>query len=61
LSTKKPKIFKKKEKKQLDDEKLILEFLEIRSCLNKFMKKTNMRDLFFKVFGDKTEYLLALI
>ena len=56
---KEAKIFKKKEKKQLEDEKLILDFGDT-FVLNEFMKKTNMRDFFFKIFGDKTEYLLAL-
>lgn len=57
---KEAKIFKKKERKQLEDEKLILDFGDT-FILNEFMKKTNMRDFFFKVFGDKTEYLLSLI
>jgi transposase len=53
-------IFKKKEKKQLKEEKLILDFGDT-FILNEFMKKTTMRDFFFKVFSDRTEYLLALI
>ncbi len=57
---KEAKIFKKKEKTQLKDEKLILDFGDT-FILNEFMKKTNMRDFFFRVFGDRTEYLLALI
>ncbi len=57
---KEAKIFKKKEKKQIETEKLILDFGDT-FILNEFMKKTNIRDLFFKVFGDRTEYLLALI
>lgn len=57
---KEAKIFKKKEKKQLEDEKLILDFGDT-FILNEFMKKTNMRDFFSKVFGDKTDYLLALL
>lgn len=57
---KEAKIFKKKEKKQLKEEKLILDFGDT-FILNEFMKKTTMRDFFFKVFGDRTEYLLALI
>ncbi len=57
---KEAKIFKKKEKKQYEEEKLILDFGDTY-ILNEFMKKTNIRDTFFKVFGDRTEYLLALI
>jgi transposase len=57
---KEAKIFKKKEKTQLEIEKLILDFGDT-FILNEFMKKTKMRDFFFKVFGDRTEYLLALI
>jgi transposase len=57
---KEAKIFKKKEKKQIEKEKLILDFGDT-FILNEFMKKTNIRDLFFKVFSDRTEYLLALI
>jgi hypothetical protein len=57
---KEAKIFKKKEKTQLKDEKLILDFGDT-FILNEFMKKTKMRDFFFRVFGDRTEYLLALI
>jgi transposase len=57
---KEAKIFKKKEKTQIKDEKLILDFGDT-FILNEFMKKTKMRDFFFRVFGDRTEYLLALI
>jgi len=57
---KEAKIFKKKEKKQHDEEKLILDFGDTY-ILNEFMKKTKMRDLLFKVFGEMTESLLALI
>ncbi len=57
---KKAKIFKKKEKKQYEEEKLILDFGDTY-ILNEFMKKTKIRDLLFKVFGEKAEYLLALI
>ncbi len=57
---KEAKIFKKKEKKQLKEEKLILDFGDT-FILNEFMKKTKIRDTLLKVFGDRTEYLLALI
>ncbi len=57
---KEAKIFKKKEKKQHEEEKLILDFGDTY-ILNEFMKKTKIRDLLFKVFGEMTEYLLALI
>ncbi|MCZ7361774.1 MAG: transposase, partial [Candidatus Methanoperedens sp.] len=57
---KEAKIFKKKEKKQFEEEKLILDFGDTY-ILNEFMKKTKIRDTLFKVFGDRTEYLLALI
>lgn len=56
---KETKIFEKKDKK-LEDEKLILDFGDT-FILNEFMKKNNMKDFIFKVFGDKTEYLLTLI
>jgi hypothetical protein len=57
---KEAKIFKKKEKKQYEAEKLILDFGDTY-ILHEFMKKTKIRDTLYKVFGDKTEYLLALI
>ncbi len=57
---KEAKIFKKKEKKQHEEEKLILDFGDTY-ILNEFMKKTKIRDLLSKVFGEMTEYLLALI
>ncbi len=57
---KEAKIFKKKERKQCEAEKIILDFGDTY-ILHEFMKKTKMRDTLYKVFGDKTEYLLALI
>ncbi len=57
---KEAKIFKKKDKTQVENEKLILDFGDT-FVLNEFMKKTKMRDFFFRIFGDRTEYLLALI
>lgn len=57
---KEAKIFKKKEKKQYEEEKLILDFGDTY-ILNEFMKKIKIRDMLYNVFGDKTEYLLALI
>lgn len=54
------KIFEKKKKKKYDAEKLILDFGDT-FILNEFLKKTQIRDVLFKVFGNLTEYLLALI
>jgi transposase len=57
---KEAKIFIKKEKKQHEEEKLILDFGDTY-ILNEFMKKTKMRDLLSNVFGEMTKYLVALI
>ncbi len=57
---KESKIFKKKEKNHCEAEKLILDFGDTY-ILHDFMKKARMSDTLSKVFGEKTEYLLALI
>lgn len=54
------KIFEKKKTKKYDAEKLILDFGDT-FILDEFLKKTQIRDVLFKVFGDLTEYLLDLI
>ncbi len=57
---KEAKIFKKKEKKQLEAERLILDFGDTH-ILHEFMKKTKIKDTLYKVFGNNSESLLALI
>lgn len=54
------KIFKKKETTQLEAEKFILDFGDTH-ILHEFIKSTKTMDALYAVFGDKADYLLALI
>ena len=57
---KEAKIFVKKNTQKHDVEKLILDFGDAY-ILHEFLKKIKLYDILFKVFKDKTNYLLSII
>ncbi|MDP2766961.1 MAG: transposase [Candidatus Methanoperedens sp.] len=57
---KEAKIFVKKNTQKCDVEKLILDFGDAH-ILHEFLKKIKLYDILFKVFKEKTNYLLAMI
>lgn len=57
---KEAKIFKKKEAKQHEEEKLILDFGDTY-ILHEFIKKIKLIDILYRVFGNNTDCLLSLI